>query len=240
MSIGIYCTVKSDELLLALATLKYASLSNHVGYIAMLLTDRKLEAPRKLSSKITLYSHNFGSGYDLSISDGGYNQIAARNFLLEKLARTDVDWLLMHDADDFYLLDYYDFISSECNAFDAVTCSCFSLRAGPEICIPQGKIRYVQGKNLHDPHTRIWKKNLNLCYEKSVGIEKYFLNHSRHCGVIFPENINISSTAGVYHFHLHALLKKRHSEKISSYSHLGIPIPESVEHFLKENNVLFS
>lgn len=141
---------------------------------------------------------------------------------------------MMHDADDIYLHDYYNFISGECMAADAVTCSCFSLRPGPEICIPQEKIRYIQGKILYDPHTRIWKKNLNLRYDKSDGVEKYFVNHSRHCGVIFPEDMNIISTDGIYHFHLHALLNKRHSKKISAYSHQCILLPESIDHYLKK------
>lgn len=240
MKIGLYCTVSSREFRLALATLNYAGLSDHIFNIAILITDGVPDKPRKLSKKITLYSQSFGSGYSVSVADGGYDQIAARNFLLERLADTDVDWLMMHDADDIYLNDYYDFISDECITADAVTCSCFSLRPGPEICIPPEKKRYIQGKILYDPHTRIWKKNLNLRYEKSAGIEKYFANHSRHCGVIFPGDMKISCTDGVYHFHLHALLNKRHSEKISTYSHPDCTIPESINHFLEINNGLFS
>lgn len=240
MKIGIYCTVRSKEFDLALSALNYAALSEHVFSIAILITDAAPEKPRKLSKKITLYRYDYGSGYSISIENGGYDQIAARNFLLEKLSETDVDWLMLHDADDIYLHDYYDFISSECVSADAVTCSCFSLRPGPEICIPQEKKRHIQGKILYDPHTRIWRKNLNLRYDKSDGVEKHYKNHSRHCGVIFPENINVISTDGLYHFHLHALLNKRHSEKISTYSHQCILLPESIDCYLKNNNKLFS
>ncbi|MFK8260625.1 hypothetical protein ACFL9S_22915 [Erwinia sp. AnSW2-5] len=232
--------MSSREFHLALATLTYAGISEYVSNISILITDGIPDKPRKLSEKITLYSQNFGSGYSVSLEDGGYDQIAARNFLLDILAETDVDWLMMHDADDIYLLDYYDFISDKCMASDAVTCSCFTVRSGPEICIPQEKKRYIQGKALHDPHTRIWKRNLNLRYKKSEGIEKYFANHSRHCGVIFPGEINISCTEGVYHFHLHALLNKRHSEKISAYSHPDLRFPESINHFLETNSGLFT
>ncbi|WP_404680840.1 hypothetical protein [Raoultella terrigena] len=240
MKIGIYCTVRNSEFSLALAALNYAALSEYVFNIAILITDIDPDKPRKLSNKITLYSYDFGSGYSVSVENGGYDQIAARNFLLEKLSDTDVDWLMMHDADDIYLHDYYCFVSNECMTADAVTCSCFSLRPGPEICIPQEKGRYIRGKTLYDPHTRIWKRNLNLRYDKSEGVEKYFANYSRHCGVMFPEGINIISTDGVYHFHLHALLNKRHSEKISAYSRQCILLPESIDHYLKKNSQLFS
>lgn len=196
--------------------------------------------PRKITEKITVYSQNFGAGYSLSVADGGYDQIAARNFLIEKFSATDTDWLLMHDADDLYDLNYYRFISEECTKIDAVTCSCFSLRPGPEICVPLEKTKSIQGRTLYDPHTRIWKKALGLRYKKSIGIEKHFANHSRHCGVIFPDGINIFCTDGLYHFHLHALLNKRHSEKISNYSIHNCILPESINYFLKTNNGLFS
>lgn len=209
MKIGLYCTVSTKEFLVALATLNFASLSEYVFKIAILITDGESKNPQNITEKITVYSHNFGSGYSLAIADGGYNQIAARNFLIEKLSAMDIDWLMMHDADDLYTLDYYRFISEECRNTDAVTCSCFSLRPGLEICVPLEKIKHIQGRSLYDTHTRIWKKELSLRYEKSVSVEKHFANHSRHCGVIFPENINILCTEELYHFHLHALLKKR-------------------------------
>lgn len=239
MKIGLYCTVSKKEFRVALATLNFAGLSDYVSRIAILITDGESGIPQKITGKITIYSQNFGSGYNLAIADGGYNQIAARNFLIEKLTASDIDWLLMHDADDLYTLDYYRFISEECQSTDAVTCSCFSLRPGPEICVPLEKNRNIQGKTLYDPHTRVWKKALNLRYEKSVSVEKYFVNHSRHCGVIFPENINISCTDKLYHFHLHALLNKRHSEKISGYSIYNCKLPEKIENFLEVNKWLF-
>ena len=239
MKIGLYCTVSKREFNLALTTLKFSALSEYVFKIAILITDGKPEVPWMITEKITVYSENFGAGYSTAIADGGYDQIAARNFLIEKLAATDIDWLLLHDADDLYDLNYYRYISEECRKVDAVTCSCFSFRPGPEICVPPEKTKNIQGVTLYDPHTRIWKKTLGLRYKKSVGVEKYFANHSRHCGVIFPDGINITSTDGLYHFHLHALLNKRHSEKISAYSICNFTLPESIVYFLEENKWLF-
>lgn len=239
MKIGIYCTVNKREFSLALATLNFSAISDYVFKIAILITDGEPEMPRRMTEKITVYSDNFGAGYSKSIASGGYDQIAARNFLIEKLAATDIDWLLMHDADDLYDLSYYRYISEECREVDAVTCSCFSLRSGPEMCVPLEKTRHILGTTLYDPHTRIWKKSLGLKYKKSVGIEKHFANHSRHCGVIFPDGVNISYTGGLYHFHLHALLSKRHSEKISAYSVHNCILPESIGCFLDENKRFF-
>ena len=240
MKIGIYCTVSSRELHIALATLHFAEVCEHVFNIAILITDGEPVNPRNISEKITVYSRDFGAGYDLSIADGGYDQIAARNFLIDILSDTDADWLMMHDADDVYLYEFYRFISEECNAVDAVTCSCITVRPGPELCVPQAKKQHVQGRTLYDPHTRFWKKKLGLRFKKSEGVEQHFVNHSRHCGVFFPRELHILSIDGLYHFHLHALFNKRHSDKIANYARLDCIFPENIGHFLKTNSWLFS
>ncbi|WGE31143.1 hypothetical protein PHA77_19050 (plasmid) [Edwardsiella tarda] len=239
MKIGLYCTVSKREFHLALTTLSFAGLSDYVFRIVILITDEESDVSRKITEKITVYSQNFGSGYSRAVADGGYDQIAARNFLIEKLSATDTDWLLMHDADDIYDLDYYRFISEECRKADAVTCSCFSLRAGNEVCVPLEKTWNIKDRILYNPHTRIWKKTLNLRYKKSVDIENFFVNHSRHCGVVFPEHMNIIVTDGLYHFHLHALLNKRHSKKILAYSNYNCILPKRINDFLEENDGFF-
>lgn len=239
MKIGIYCTVSSKELSLALATLKYSEYSDYVSDIVILITDGISGDARKLTDKITIYSENFGSGYSKSIEDGGYDQISARNYIIDKLGVSRADWLLMHDADDIYNTDFYRYISLECNTSDAVTCSCFSVRPDITLCAPDKKNKATYSCGLLDPHTRAWKKSLGLRYEKSEGIEKYFVNHSRHCGVVFPEGINISCTNGMYHFHLHALLKKRHSSKILTFPVIDREIPEDIRLFLENNKVIF-
>ncbi|MDU4840047.1 MAG: glycosyltransferase family A protein [Leclercia adecarboxylata] len=223
-----------------MATLHFAELSEYVFSIAILITDGEEDEPRYISDKIIIYSRNFGAGYNLAIVNGGYDQIAARNYLMDKLSDTDVDWLMMHDADDVYHHEYYRYISERCIEADAVTCSCFTVRFGPEICVPQLKKKYVKGTVLYDPHTRIWKKNLGLRFKKSEGVEKHFVNHSRHCGVVFPNEINILCIDGLYHFHLHALFNKRHSEKIANYIRLDCLLPETIDSFLKTNSGIFS
>lgn len=186
---GIYTTVSSNQLSLALATLGYAASSEYVSDIIILVTGKKGEKPKKLSDKITLYCGDFGSGYDHSLEDGGYNQIAARNYLLDRFENTEAEWLLMHDADDLYDTRLYDFIATQCFFADAVTCPCFTLKGKSELSVPGDRKVKILGEVIHDPHTRIWRKSLCLRYQKSPGIEQYFANSSRHCGVLFPSEI---------------------------------------------------
>lgn len=161
---AIYATVSSDELALAMITPGYAASSGYVSDIIILVTDKQYEKPKRISEKITLYYADFGSGYECSIENSGYNQIAARNFLIEKIENTDAEWILMHDADDLYDRQLYEFIATQSADADAVTCSCFTLRQNREICVPVGRSGKIYGEEIHDPHTRIWRKSLNLRY----------------------------------------------------------------------------
>ncbi|WP_411755121.1 hypothetical protein [Serratia sp. (in: enterobacteria)] len=238
--IGIYCTVCSNELAISLATLGEASRSSSVSKIIILLTDSLFESTYQLSNKITLCMRNFGKGYDTSIEEGGYDQVSARNYTLDFLDTEDIDWVMMHDADDIYDPDFYDFILETHSYNDAVTCSCFTFRDINTLCVPQRKELAFNGSIFHDPHTRIWKKSLNLRYEKSKGVEGYFVNHSRHCGVVFPETTMFGFTDRPWHFHLHALLNKRHSKKIFEYPIVNIEPPVSVKEFLERNLQAFN
>ncbi|CAI0846062.1 hypothetical protein [Serratia quinivorans] len=245
MNIGIYCTVSTKEFPLAMATLHFAETSDYVSNIVVLITDGAQSDIKKITEKITVYTENFGAGYSISIENGGYNQISARNFLIEKLENTESEWLMMHDADDLYDLDFYRFISEECMNFDAVTCSCFSLRwaygGEIELSVPILKsIHLMNGHKFHDPHTRVWKKALNLRYEKSSGIENHFSNHSRHCGVIFPFDFKVACTDSAYHFHLHALLNKRHSGKINDFTRIDYILSVQIRYFIEINNEFFA
>ncbi|MDH1089276.1 hypothetical protein N5C79_22565 [Pantoea brenneri] len=240
MKIGIYCTVSIKEFSVAMATLRFAELSDIVHCIVILITDISFSKPRKTSKKITVYSMNLGSGYDVSVRNGGYDQISARNFLIDRLSDTEADWIMLHDADDIYHLDYYLYVSETFMNTDAITCSCFSVNPGFNLCSPPSKTKQVDGKILYNPHTRIWRKDKDLRYEKTAGIEYYFTNHTRHCGVIFPKSMNISIADGLYHFHLHALLNKRHSSKILNYPALKLNIPREVKNHLEINKEVFS
>ncbi|HEY3589424.1 MAG TPA: hypothetical protein VGL07_04960 [Buttiauxella sp.] len=237
--VGIYCTVNSEELALAIMTLTYSAQSEYVRRIIIVQTDSFINSKVQLTDKITLYTRNFGKGYDLSITEGGYDQIAARNFALDILYDcTDIDWVMLHDADDLYLKEGYRNAFDGIDEYDALTCSCLSLKGKNKIrCSARKSFTTNEGIVLHDPHTRIWKKNLGLHYEMSSGIEQTFSNVSRHCGVFFSHGITFCIFKHAWHFHLHALFNKRHTDKISDYPFITIELPEEVKDFIKKLNI---
>jgi hypothetical protein len=237
--VGLYCTVNSEELALAIMTLSYSAQSEYVKRIIIVQTDSFINSKTQLTDKIILYTRNFGKGFDLSITEGGYNQIAARNFALDILySCTDIDWVMLHDADDLYLKEGYRNAFESMEEYDALTCSCLSLRDKDKIrCSARKSFTTNEGIVLHDPHTRIWKKNLALYYEMSSGVEQKFSNFSRHCGVSFSQGITFYIFKHEWHFHLHALFNKRHTDKISEYLIITIELPELVKGFIKKLNL---
>lgn len=237
--IGIYCTVCSSELCISLATLEQALYSEAIKKIIILVTDSIFDGVYGLSDKISIHFRNFGKGYNISLTDGGYDQISARNYALDLLDAEKIQWVMMHDADDFYEHTFFDFIIKNHTNDDAITCSCFSMIDKKTLGVPPSKLFIADGMNIYDPHTRIWKKSLNLRYEKSKGIEKYFSNHSRHCGVKFPHSTIFGFTDKPWHFHLHAIFNKRNSHEIKNFALCDVKIPYSLRKFIEINEHVF-
>lgn len=234
--VGLYCTVCSEELAIALATLSHSVKSKCVRCIVIILTDALYECEFQLNDKMLLFTRNYGKGFDISIEHGGYDQISARNFSLDVLEKySDSDWVMQHDADDLYVSECYEYIVNKCEHYDALACSCFTLKDINTLCAAPGKKRSAHsGKYLYNPHIRIWKKHYRFRYEKSKEIGKYFHNHSRHCGISFPGSMNIGIIDQAWHFHLHALLDKRHSKEIKEYPFVNIEIPQEIKSFLQK------
>lgn len=235
--VGLYCTVNCTELAIALATLCHSEKSEYVKCIVIIVTDSPYLINLR-SNNTYIISNYYGKGFDISIENGGYDQIAARNFALDFLdGFSDVEWVMQHDADDLYSLECYSYIVNQCMKYDALAYSCFTFKKGKTLCYPTNKIQYLKdGGVLYNPHIRVWKKEFGLRYEKSIGIEKHFDNISRHCGVNFPDIMNIGFIDKAWHFHLHALLNKRHTHKIINYPLVNIKIPDDIYSFIKEKN----
>lgn len=232
---GLYCTVSKDELHIALSTLTHAAKSEFVKCIVIVVTDSSCQTFSSINDKTYVICRNYGKGYNVSIELGGYDQISARNSALDFLEISpDVEWVMQHDADDLYQLECYERIISEYENFDAIACSCFTFKDKQTVCAPASKCQMQStGKFIYDPHIRIWKKKMGLRFEKSPDIEKHFSNTSRHCGVKLPDKTKVAITEQPWHFHLHALLGKRHSEKIALYPVIQENIPDEIASFIR-------
>ncbi|QOL16077.1 hypothetical protein [Dickeya dianthicola] len=218
-SIGIYCTVSSSEFRLALNTLSIAACSEYISYIIILITDKNeldreflsLYSFENFNDKLHIACGDYGSGYEIPLSEGGYDQVSARNDALEIIYNKNVSWVMQHDADDIYDTNFYEKICKNYDSYEAVMTECYTLNSLSSHIVTPKSIKYIYGKYLISPHIRVWKKNLKLKFKKSKLALRLHPNETRHCGVEFPNEMKLILIKKHSHYHLHRLLNKRHS-----------------------------
>ena len=233
--IAIWCTVASEEYELVEFTLDNAVSHPAVRRIFLVVTgpdkpDQFGYLSRR-NAKFREVYRAFGSGYDLSLEEGGYDQVSARNFALELAEECDSDWLMQYDADDYYDERIFDAVSRLHDVADSIACSCHTLVSERSYWYVERLRRRFGPLTLLNPHTRIWKRSLRLRFEPSTRAVVAFRNATRHCGVRFPPPDQCRAIAldDVYHFHLHCLLGKRYSlERNQGWPFEG-SLPESLQ-----------
>lgn len=232
-SFAIWCTTSREEYPLIEHTLARTASSPYVNYAVVVSTGK--EAPEgfgkyaQANSKFREYHQNFGDGFDTAIAEGGYDQVAARNFALERLDETDAAWAVQIDADEVYEPVIFKLLQSVPKDISVITGSYYTLLSETSYWFEDRKLRRFQSGPVYDPHTSIWRTSLGLRYERSPSVERKFANLSRHCGVRFVQNPNLRMAAVTqpYYFHLHCLLGKRHSERMGQNgAELGFELPE--------------
>ncbi|MBK0099636.1 hypothetical protein IBT49_26955 [Erwinia sp. S63] len=240
-SIGIYCTVSSDELQLALKTLSIAAKSKFVTDIIILITDIdefdsnaiSFDLFRENTEKINIFNGNYGYGYETSIQDGGYDQISARNDALRIIYSKKVDWIMQHDADDIYDLDFYEKVCLACSKQQAIMTECYTLNSFSTYVVNGKLLKNIYGQTLLNPHIRIWKRELALEFKKSRITPSFYVNETRHCGVEFPDGMKFIIIKKPSHYHLHRLLNKRHSSILDKGETHEIKLNDDIKEHLK-------
>ena len=229
----LWCTTSADEYPLVGHTLTTSSASPYVSRVFVVVTGK--EKPKGFGRysasdpKFVEFHKNFGDGFDLALEEGGYNQVAARNFALEKVEGADADWAVQIDADEIYEPFIFELLQSVPRDINVVTGSYYTLLSECSHWFEERKFRNTKAGRLYDPHTSIWRTDLGVRYDQSPGVEQNFANISRHCGVMFNRYSNVRMTAITvpYYFHLHCLLNKRHTDKMSQTPRkLGFTLPE--------------
>ncbi|WP_336369283.1 hypothetical protein [Rahnella perminowiae] len=240
-SVGIFCTVSSDELQLAFKTLSIAARSEFVSKILILITDNEsinenfisLDSSDIFSHKFEVECGNYGSGYETAIRDGGYDQVSARNAALDILYKKDVDWVMQHDADDVYDLSFYERICTDYAEHQAIMTECYTLNSNSSYIVNSKLCKVMYGKKLINPHIRVWKRELKLKFNKSKRVSDTYANETRHCGVEFPDGMKLILIKKPSHYHLHRLLNKRHSNFLDKGNTHEIKLEEELKEKLK-------
>lgn len=233
-TVGIWCTLSSDEYSYLPYTLANAVANPAVRRIVIVVTgpSEPIEFGRlsAISGKFHEVFRPFGHGYDRSVDDGGYDQVSARNFALELVESSDVEWLMQYDADDYYHEGIFGILGEIEAPHDYVTCPCYTVTSLEGYWYTEALMRSFDGIMLLNPHTRIWRRDLKLRYQISPRAIATQINHTRHCGVVFPPKSR--SLAAIlnepYHFHLHCLLGKRYATIRSEGRKFDFSLPASL------------
>ena len=103
----IWYVVAQDEYELAECSVLTHLEHDWVGHIVLLYTGSR-KPPRfgalsRVSSKVREIWRDFGSGLDVPLDRGGFDQIAARNHAVAIAEACDDTWLIQCDADEVYL-----------------------------------------------------------------------------------------------------------------------------------------
>lgn len=239
-SIGLWCTVSQQEYPLLAYTMK--GLIEHAAVRFALIVHTGAQQPSctgmltALSSKVWEVHRDFGQGYLRSLEQGGYDQISARNYALQLMENSGVDWLLQFDADDFYDPEFLSIVAGLDERYDAVHCPCYTLTSATDYWYEPILERTVGGIRLLNPHIRAWRLSLKKRFEPCLNSIKRYRNITRHCGVSFSEHPywRFFIVRDRYHFHLHCVLGKRHAAARMVSRKLETPLRPELESCLLE------
>jgi uncharacterized protein len=213
-SLTVWCIVKrgeADLLPYTLAPLAQHPLVKH----AVVVHTGAARPPsygelQRYGPKFSEHHQFFGEGLDQSLADGGFDQVAARNFCLAIAESLGDRWLFQFDADDYYDPSLLDRIAKLPSPIRAVRCACFHLLDPQHYWHNEAKILVEDGTTLHNPHIRIWRndrpRRFEIC-ERTAAVEA---NVTRHCGVDLSDidDATVTTFAEPLHLHLHHMLGK--------------------------------
>lgn len=220
--IGAYIAVASSEIQYLDITLTPLIDSDYVNSIYILVTDGgRLPSQYSAIEKISMVSIDYGSGYDLSIENGGYNQIEARNHCLEQIyGNASIEWIMQVDADEYVTKEYILDIAKNMHQ-DVVIPQYITPLRNNKIWFDSKIKRRYESTGIIDPHIVCWRCSLGKYYIECQNSAKHLSNTSRHCSIDLEETSKIAiSKCHVYH--LHCLFGKRNTKTRQD----GIDVPE--------------
>ena len=125
---------------------------------------------------------NFGDfGFGKSIENGGFNEIACRNYIIEMAEKMNGEWLLQCDSDELYTQFTAKYLNMSVDILDFM---CYNFHTP------------ITGKH-EQYHIRAWKKHIKLRYSQNPNQEflSKYINKSNHCIIEIPKNSNIAKIA---------------------------------------------
>ena len=161
----------------------------------------------RVSNRIREYHQNFGEGKNIPIHEGGFDQVAARNFAMNLCALRNAEWVIQLDADELLVPELFDTIPT------VVKPEVLAFRLSRYELVAEDQYAdndVASDKHyLHNSRIRIWRLDKKR-YERCSVSQERFPNPTRHCGIDFNDlsESHVVNLPGEYLLHFHSLLKK--------------------------------
>ncbi|MEI6297795.1 MAG: hypothetical protein WCO84_09255 [bacterium] len=182
--------------------------------------------------KVKEFYKNFGEGCDVPIKDGGWSEVEARNFSLDLSYDLKNEWILLCDADEFFLLENLDF--GKLNLYNSVRFSTYHFFEFDKYWEKQIYKHVIRGIELHDPHIRMFRKSLNAKFDYSYP-SRELKNISNDCHPTIGDSSSCLLSDDLIHIHTNAIWKK----KVPKYSIEDVKISSQKNIFNKHYKRLF-
>lgn len=162
-------------------------------------------------NKVVHLWYPFGTGFDKSVENGGFDEIEARNFAI--ITAMDVaqpgSWLVQCDSDEFYSYDTKDQIEmASLNGHLGIRLNCNHF-INPET------VKYPLA-DPYDYHLRIWKADQPVFYRQNTNSRfmAKFPNKTTHCVPIGCDNYK--QVTGLFHIHVKSMILNNREKIVSS------------------------
>jgi glycosyltransferase involved in cell wall biosynthesis len=169
------------------------------------------EYPDKIS--LALQPH-FGTGFEKSIEEGGFDEVAGRNWAINYAEQQGCEWLLQCDADEFYNEEnlYASLVAAEAKKANAIRYSCYSIFNSETAINDPACYQFCGNDIMHDPHVRAWKTNAQVRFVRNPNplLLAGQKNKSLHCVPAIAENIY--NETNIVHIHAHDIFPYKRRE----------------------------
>jgi hypothetical protein len=161
--------------------------------------------PRQ-EGRINHVYQDYGSGFDKQPEDGGFDEVAAKNHVLRLGRSGNCDWLLIVDADEFFLPCTINQIAiAHREQLETAFFEHWHFCSPTQYLFARHATRRFRknGVAMHDPHMRAIRAKSECWYELNANVEvrNTWPNRTIHCTPVNPGWHTVHEAPGLYHIH---------------------------------------
>src|SRR4029079_792814 len=177
--------------------------------------------PRQLGKVEHVYQ-NYGSGFDRQPENGGFDEIDARNHALRLGRETGCDWLLVVDADEFFLPCTIDPIAHAHRSNKAAVCfECWHFITPTQYLFFENTMRPASKHTpaMHDPHIRAIRGSASIWFEQNPNrtFRDELANDTMHCTPTRMPTQAVLYAPGMFHIHTHHAYGEKRSAYVAAH-----------------------